>query len=138
MCERARARARVCVCVCVCARACVCVSACVRACARAYVRDREKCLCTCGKLCDVEKGKTRSMSVARGRKVRVGARCTFKAISLVSTTELPIVSRNTRCLPVAQQNTAIQQSALDNTMNICRAQTSSERLQYCHCCPTLV
>ena len=133
MCERARACV-CCVCVCVCARACVCVFACVRAC----VRERQKCLCTCGKLCDVEKGRTRSVSVARGRKVRVGARCTFKAISLVSTTELPIVSRNTRCLPVAQQNTALLQSTLDNIMNVCRAQTSSERLQYSHSCPTLV
>ena len=56
----------------------------------------------------MEKGRTRSVSVARGRKVRVGARCTFKAISLVSDAELSIVSRNTRCLPVAQQNTTLK------------------------------
>ena len=84
---------------------CVCVCVCVCVCERE--RERE-CLRTCGKLCDVEKGRTWSVSVARGRKVRVGARCTCRAISLVSDAELSIVSRNTRCFPVAGKNIAFK------------------------------
>ena len=42
----------------------------------------------------------------------MGARCTFRAISLVSDAELSIVSRKTRCLPVAGQNTALKNDML--------------------------